>query len=180
MAPLRIPIYTKWTFRLKAFRICVTCFRQKLTIWPGKSTFCNNKKKHLKFAYFDVQESRLPDFGRPHTPNGWHQVNFRPTPENSGVWRFNLAMWEVGGIKIERTGAQCFVLAENWSLTDQCFQHKKDVSLESRYEGTKSFTPCPQNIGFWAQKRPNLAQNWHFGTNIGILGQISAFLPHLI
>ena len=61
-------------------------------------------------------------------------------------------------------------LAANWSLTDQCFQHEKGVSLESRYEGTKIFTPCPQKIGFWAQKRPNLAKNWHFGPNIGIFG----------
>ena len=45
------------------------------------------------------------------------------------------------------------------SPTDQCFQHEKGVSLESRYEGTKIFTPCPQKIGFWAQKRPNLTQN---------------------
>ena len=38
------------------------------------------------------------------------------------------------------------------------------------YVGTKTFTPCPQKIGFWAQKRPNLAKNWHFGPNIGIFG----------
>ena len=61
-------------------------------------------------------------------------------------------------------------LAANLSPTDQCFQHEKGVSLESRYEGTKIFTPCPQKIGFGAQKRPNLAQNWHFGPNIGIFG----------
>ena len=61
-------------------------------------------------------------------------------------------------------------LAANWSLADQCFQHEKGVSLESRYEGTKIFTPCPQKIGFWAQKRPNLAKNWHFGPNMGIFG----------
>ena len=53
------------------------------------------------------------------------------------------------------------------------FQHEKGVLLESLYEGTKIFTPCPQKIGFGAQKRPNLAQT-------GILGQISAFLAHLI
>ena len=64
-------------------------------------------------------------------------------------------------------------LAANWSLTDQCFQHEKGVSLESWYEGTKIFTPWAQKIGFWAQNRPNLAQT-------GILGQISAFLAHLI
>jgi len=61
-------------------------------------------------------------------------------------------------------------LAANWSLTDQCFQSEKGVSMESRYEGTKSFTPCPQKIGFLAQKRPNLAQNWHFWPNVGIFG----------
>ena len=49
-------------------------------------------------------------------------------------------------------------------------KNEKCVSLESRYEGTKIFTPCPQKIGFWAQKRPNLAKNWHFGPNIGIFG----------
>merc|ERR1712240_885534 len=53
-------------------------------------------------------------------------------------------------------------LAANLSPTDQCFQHEKGVSLESRYEGTKIFTPCPQKIGFWAKKWPNLVQNLHF------------------
>ena len=47
-------------------------------------------------------------------------------------------------------------LAANWSLTDQCFQNEKAVSLDSRYEGTKSFTPCPPKIGFLAQKQPIL------------------------
>ena len=61
-------------------------------------------------------------------------------------------------------------LAANLSPTDQCFQHEKGVSLESRYEGTKIFTPCPQKIGFRAQKRPNWAKNWHFWPNIGIFG----------
>ena len=42
-------------------------------------------------------------------------------------------------------------LAANWSLTDQCFQNEKAVSLDSRYEGTKSFTPCPQKIGLLIQ-----------------------------
>merc|ERR1711872_880804 len=61
-------------------------------------------------------------------------------------------------------------LAANWSLTDQCFQNEKAVSLDSRYEGTKSFTPCPQKIGFQAQKRPNLAQSRQFRPIIGIFG----------
>ena len=34
------------------------------------------QKKHLKMAYFCLHESGLPDFGRPWTPNRWHQVNF--------------------------------------------------------------------------------------------------------
>merc|ERR1712143_36882 len=64
-------------------------------------------------------------------------------------------------------------LAANWSLTDQCFQHKKGVSLESRYEGTKIFPPCPQKLDFG----PKNGQIW---PKTGILGQISAFLAHLI
>ena len=30
------------------------------------------------------------------------------------------------------------------------------------------FLPAPQNNGFWAQKRPNLVQHWHFWSNIGL------------
>ena len=61
-------------------------------------------------------------------------------------------------------------LAANWSRTGQCFQSGKGVSLVPWYEDTKSFTPSPQKNGFLAQKRPNLAQNWHFWPNIGIFG----------
>ena len=64
-------------------------------------------------------------------------------------------------------------LAANWSLTDQCFQHEKGVSLDSRYEGTKSFTPSPKKLDFWPQN----GQIW---PKTGILGQTSAFLAHLI
>merc|ERR1712173_208203 len=64
-------------------------------------------------------------------------------------------------------------LAANWSLNDQCFQHKKGVSLESRYEVTKIFTPCPIKLDFG----PKNGQIW---PKTGILGQISAFLAHLI
>ena len=53
------------------------------------------------------------------------------------------------------TGGRGEDLAANLSPTDQCFQHEKGVSLDSRYEGTKIFTPCPQKIGFGAQKRPS-------------------------
>merc|ERR1712152_26249 len=60
-------------------------------------------------------------------------------------------------------------LAANWSLNDQCFQHEKGVSLESRYEGTKIFTPCPQKLDFG----PKNGQIW---PKTGILSQISAFL----
>ena len=65
------------------------------------------EKKHLKIGYFCVRESVLPDFGRTWTANGWHQVNFRPIPVNLRVWRFKLAMWEVGGIKIEQHFSLC-------------------------------------------------------------------------
>merc|ERR1712152_83479 len=53
-------------------------------------------------------------------------------------------------------------LAANLSPTDQCFQHEKGFLLESRYEGTKIFTPCPQKIGFWAQKLAIWAKYRHF------------------
>ena len=33
----------------------------------------------------------------------WHQVNFYGTPENLGVQRLKIALWKVGGIKIEHT-----------------------------------------------------------------------------
>merc|ERR1719350_922754 len=55
-------------------------------------------------------------------------------------------------------------LAANWSLNDQCFQHEKGVSLESRYEGTKIFTPCPQKLDFG----PKNGQIW---PKTGIFGQ---------
>merc|ERR1712016_305097 len=57
-------------------------------------------------------------------------------------------------------------LVANWSLNDQCFQHEKGVSLESRYEGTKIFTPCPQKLDFGPKnadiwpKMPVLGQIW--------------------
>ena len=50
-----------------------------------------------------------------------------------------------------------FPLAANWSLTDQCFQHEKGVSLDSRYEGTKSFIPPPK-------------KNWIFGPKTAKFG----------
>merc|ERR1712147_228522 len=88
-------------------------------------------------------------------------------PKKSPKMTFSpLIIWAKGLFFFE----QLFPVGANLSPTDQCFQHEKGVSLESRYEGTKIFTPFPQKIGFWAQKRPNLAQNWHFGPNIGIFG----------
>ena len=62
-------------------------------------------------------------------------------------------------------------LAANWSLTGQCFVHKKGVSLMQGYEDAKSFTPSPKKMDFWPksgliwQKK-----NWHFWPNIGIFG----------
>ena len=49
--------------------------------------------------------------------NYWLQVNFRGTPESSVVWRFKLAMWKVGGIKIESAaGRQNFLPKWNGTL----------------------------------------------------------------
>ena len=51
-------------------------------------------------------------------------------------------------IQIFRSKSTISPLAANWSLTDQCFQQEKGVSLESRYKGTQIFTPCPQKLDF--------------------------------
>ena len=39
----RVPRYTKLTVKTKAFRICMVCYWQHLTVWPGKAILCNNK-----------------------------------------------------------------------------------------------------------------------------------------
>ena len=39
-----------------------------------------------------------------------------------------------------------------------------------RYMGDKTFDFSSKKKGFFAQKRPNLAQNWQFGPNTGIFG----------
>ena len=57
---------TKSIVRPIAFGICVTCYRQKLTVWPGESILC-------KITFFGGHESVLHDFGRPWAPNGWQQ-----------------------------------------------------------------------------------------------------------
>ena len=81
--------------------------RQQLTVWPGQSILC---QKHLIFAYFGGHESELPDFGRTWRPNGWHQVNCWGAPENFGEYRFKLAIWKVGGTKIEHSRARYIFL----------------------------------------------------------------------
>ena len=63
---------------IKAFRICVTCKNWSI----GQENWFFAKEKHLRIAYFGGHQSGLPDFGRSWTPNDWHKVNFRPTPEN--------------------------------------------------------------------------------------------------
>ena len=40
----RVPRFTKWTIKPIAFRTCMACYRQMLTVWPGKSILC---KKHF-------------------------------------------------------------------------------------------------------------------------------------
>ena len=39
-------------------------------------------QKNTSNGYFGGHDSGLPDFGRPWTPNGWHQVNCWGGPEN--------------------------------------------------------------------------------------------------
>ena len=55
----------------------------------------------INSLFFDLRLSSLNFFSQVCI----FQVKCRPTPENLGVWRFKLAIWEVGGIKIERTRA---------------------------------------------------------------------------
>ena len=57
------------------FQNMYSTYRQKWTVWPGKSILC---KKHLKNGYFCVQEFELPDFGRTWT-GGRQTVDTRST-----------------------------------------------------------------------------------------------------
>merc|ERR1712047_161078 len=50
------------------------------------------------------------------------------------------------------------------------FSARKRCLIGVPVRGYQNFYSLPSKIGFWAQKRPNLAQNWHFGPNIGIFG----------
>ena len=50
------------------------------------------------------------------------------------------------------------------------FSTRKRCLIGFPTRGYQNFYSLPPKIGFWAQKRPNLAQNWHFGPNIGIFG----------
>ena len=50
----RVPIYTKLTIRPIAFRICVTCYRQKLTVWPGKSISCKKTPQNWLFWWTQI------------------------------------------------------------------------------------------------------------------------------
>ena len=47
-------------------------------------------------AYFLLHKSGFPDFGRPRSPDRWHQVNFRVTLDKFWVWRFKWAMQGAG------------------------------------------------------------------------------------
>ena len=50
----RVPIYTKLTIRPIAFRIYVTCYRQKLTVWPGKSISCKKTPQNWLFWWTQI------------------------------------------------------------------------------------------------------------------------------
>ena len=92
----------------------MTFYWRKSTVWP-ENRF--KEKKHLKTAFSRWKISASPHFGRTWMTNYWLQVNFRGTPESSVVWRFKLAMWKVGGIKIESAaGRQKFLPKWNGTL----------------------------------------------------------------
>ena len=46
------------------------------------------------------------------------------------------------------------------------------LSTKVAKPGYQKFYSIPQKNGFLAQKRPNLAQNWHYWPNIGIFGPL--------
>ena len=76
----------------------MVCYRQQLTVWPGKLILC--KKNPLKISYFCVHESELPYFGRPWTANGW----FKAYP------------WKLGGMTVQNS----YVVGrwlQNWAYT---------------------------------------------------------------
>lgn len=69
-------------------------------------------KERLKMAHFLLHESGFPGFGRPWTPNQWHQVKVSGTPEN---WYYasngqcgRLMASELSALKLFS------VLYENW------------------------------------------------------------------
>ena len=60
---------------------------------------------------------------------------------------------------------------ENFAWSVNSFNNMKKVSYwNPDMRVPKFLLPAPKKIGFQAQKRPNLAQNWHFGPNISIFG----------
>ena len=93
----------------------MTFYWRKSTVWP-ENRF--KEKNTLKTAFSRRKISASPHFGRTWMTNYWLQVNFRGTPESSVVWRFKLAMWKVGGIKIESAaGRQNFL--PKWNGTSK-------------------------------------------------------------
>ena len=99
----RVPRYTKWTARIIAFRICVTCYRQKLTVWPGKSILCKKNPQKAPFlvdtnpGYLTLEGPRRQTVDTGSTSG---------TPWNLGVWRFKLAMWETNRTWTHHIGVQ--------------------------------------------------------------------------
>ena len=55
----RVPKYLKVTVRPIAFKICVTCCRQKMAVWPGKSILYNNKKTPQKRLFLCASVDRF-------------------------------------------------------------------------------------------------------------------------
>ena len=141
-----VPRYTKWTIRLTAFRICVTCYRQKLTVLPGKLILCQ-KRNTLKSPFLlDLEGKRLTQVSFP---------TYLPTRENLGVWQFKLAMWEVGGIKIERMRARHFFYMYAWKLVKEINILVKRSVPENFQQGNFSGVSTHRILTPYATKNKN-------------------------
>ena len=92
-------------------------------------------------------------------PNWRHQVNFWGTPENFGVQRFKLAMWKVGGIKIETAAGRQKVFAcrhaNLWKMEFFC-----SSACNSKRKSAIMMVHKRWNAGYtWGNKRL-LGEKW--------------------
>ena len=96
----------------------------------GKSILCKSNTSKLPFLVdTNLGYLSLEGPGR-RTANGWHQVNFRRTPEEFGEWRLKLAMCSrarnifffVGTRKLEKKYFFCKTLSTRKFTTGKLFE----------------------------------------------------------